>query len=214
MWQYNENELYHYGVKGMRWGVRRARQSVQTKHKEYKAKNEAYRVKMEKVAKNESAWESDRKLAKYASKSTAGKVASTVATNTAKALVGRAIIGKIPQNKDEYMQLAKQIAKQSAADYATNEVLSKSVSKKYNNAGRSLKKQKGVVSREDVYQLGLGMAKAAYPLASHIAGMKYGQMKAQRAANEAKFNAWGGRILEAKYDDIVGLSSDSWRIVK
>lgn len=27
MWKYNENELYHYGVKGMRWGVRRDRSS-------------------------------------------------------------------------------------------------------------------------------------------------------------------------------------------
>ena len=23
MWKYNQNELYHYGIKGMRWGVRR-----------------------------------------------------------------------------------------------------------------------------------------------------------------------------------------------
>lgn len=210
---YND-ELYHYGVKGMKWGVRRARQNVQTKYKAHKDRNEEYRAKMAKVAKNERAWETDRKLAKFASKSTTGKVTSTVATNTAKALVGRAIMGKLPQNKDEYMQLAKQIAKQSAMDYATNEALAKSASKKYNNAGKALKKQKGVVSREDVYQLGIGLAKAAYPLASHVAGMKYGQMKAQRAANEAKFNAWGGRILEAKYDDIVGLSSDAWRIVK
>lgn len=210
---YND-ELYHYGVKGMKWGVRRARQNIQTKYKVHKVKNEDYRAKMAKVAKNERAWETDRKLAKFASKSTTGKVTSTVATNTAKALVGRAIMGKLPQNKDEYMQLAKQIAKQSAMDYATNEALAKSASKKYNNAGKALKKQKGVVSREDVYQLGIGLAKAAYPLASHVAGMKYGQMKAQREANEAKFNAWGGRILEAKYDDIVGLSSDAWRIVK
>lgn len=27
MWEYNQNELYHYGVKGMRWGVRRDRSS-------------------------------------------------------------------------------------------------------------------------------------------------------------------------------------------
>ena len=27
MWEHNQNELYHYGVKGMRWGVRRDRSS-------------------------------------------------------------------------------------------------------------------------------------------------------------------------------------------
>lgn len=23
MWEYNQNELYHHGVKGMKWGVRK-----------------------------------------------------------------------------------------------------------------------------------------------------------------------------------------------
>lgn len=27
MWQYNDNELYHHGVKGMKWGVRKDRNS-------------------------------------------------------------------------------------------------------------------------------------------------------------------------------------------
>ena len=28
MWEYNQNELYHYGIKGMRWGVRRTQQQL------------------------------------------------------------------------------------------------------------------------------------------------------------------------------------------
>ena len=38
MWQYNyTNELYHYGVKGMRWGVRRARRENKKIDKSFKA---------------------------------------------------------------------------------------------------------------------------------------------------------------------------------
>ncbi len=39
MWQYNDaNELYHYGVPGMRWGTRRSRESYKTAKLNYKVK--------------------------------------------------------------------------------------------------------------------------------------------------------------------------------
>lgn len=35
MWTYNYNELYHYGVKGMKWGVRRASKKYEKYMKKY-----------------------------------------------------------------------------------------------------------------------------------------------------------------------------------
>lgn len=47
-----------------------------------------------------------------------------------------------------------------------------------------------------------------------MAGAKLGKAMADRKANEAKFNAWGGNILEMRFDDIVGMSDDEWRVIK
>lgn len=42
MWQYNQsNELYHYGVPGMKWGTRRSRGAYQTAKTNFKVKKSA-----------------------------------------------------------------------------------------------------------------------------------------------------------------------------
>ena len=50
MWKYNQNELYHYGIKGMRWGVRRT--DVQLGHipKKSSGKSKNVIVKSKKIS--------------------------------------------------------------------------------------------------------------------------------------------------------------------
>lgn len=46
MWQYRyTDELYHHGVKGMRWGIRRARRQSGTEHEDYKKAHDKKSVK-------------------------------------------------------------------------------------------------------------------------------------------------------------------------
>lgn len=43
MWRYDYNELYHYGIKGMRWGVRRSKEELAKQRNAEVEKNDAIR---------------------------------------------------------------------------------------------------------------------------------------------------------------------------
>lgn len=44
MWKYNNNELYHHGIKGMKWGVRRSRAQLGYSSSPRKTKKQAQKV--------------------------------------------------------------------------------------------------------------------------------------------------------------------------
>ena len=201
------DELYHYGVKGMKWGVRKSYNTA-------KESDKAYRKKLSNIADNEQASAADRKYAANASKPASVRVlksASNVAIGVGFRLALKGLVD--PTSKVDYGKLAKEVAKEVAKDYAVNEALARSVATKYNDDGiKKNGKGPSVVTREQAILTGVKVAKRTYPIASAVAGQKYGQAKARRAENERRFNQWGGNILEAKFDPIVGIDPDSYRV--
>ena len=208
----NSYELYHYGVKGMKWGIRKSYTTAKKGYSTAKERDKAYRKKLSNIADNEQASAADRKYAANASKPASVRVlksASNVAIGVGFRLALKSLVD--PNSKADYRKLAKEAAKEVAKDYAVNEALARSVASKYNDDGTK-KNGKGpsVVTREQAILTGVKVAKKAYPIASAVAGQKYGQAK--RAENERRFNQWGGNILEAKFDPIVGIDPDSYRV--
>ena len=51
MWQYNDNELYHHGIKGMKWGIRRT--PAQLGHPTKKSSSNQRRDEMKKMSDTE-----------------------------------------------------------------------------------------------------------------------------------------------------------------
>lgn len=222
MTQYRKtNDLYHHGVKGMKWGVRRTPQQlghdIRKRRAQKKAEQEAYKKKMRKIAKNRYNLDADKKRARYSAQSTTGKVISTTATTIGKTIVRDAMLGKSYSKMTPQQLAAKAVGMvaETGARYAYNEATAKSMASRYTEDGKRKPRTKTeYYTKEQKMDLAVDLAMAALPLAAYSAKTNIKTARANRAANEAKFNAWGGNILEMKFDDIVGMSDDEWRVIK
>lgn len=104
-------------------------------------------------------------------------------------------------SKAELSKKVVTLAGRTATSFAINEALAKSASNKYDDSGKR-KHKAGLIAREDVAEIGLHFARKVGPLVKWSIGMKAAQVRYRRAANEAAFERWGGRILTAKANNI------------
>lgn len=202
------NNLQHHGIKGQKWGVRRFQKKGGglTPAGKQRYSGDERRAQMKKIAKRKDIRESDRKTAEYASKKLPGRVALAV-----RGAVIRGVLSDIVKNGSVSSETAKSIAKAATMNFAEQELRAMSVSAKYDKDGKG-NNSKGIMSREDVASYAFHMTKVASPYLAKGMATKYSKVKAEREANQRRFEEWGGRILEQSFDSIVNLSSDEYRI--
>ena len=208
------SELQHFGVKGMKWGVRRSPEQ-EAKSAARKKAGEDYRKKAVKVAANNSAQVSDRKRARYASQPAAARITKTAATLVAQTLIADTLTGNLGRYKNmSKAQIAKKmagLAATTAANVAVNDALAKSAMKNYTDKGaavRGTKRSTKIVTKEDVITFGIGIGVSAARLGALVGGMKLSSAMRDRAANEARFNAWGQNVLPQKASEVLWTDGD------
>lgn len=207
----------------MKWGVRRTPQQlgheIRKRRAQKKAADKEYRQKMEKISDNYNALPSDRKRANYAKNPKAVRVGAMAVKSIMEQAMFDSVMGRSYSRNMSKKQIARSVAGavvRTGINYKVDDALAKSTAAKYNENGRKLRSVKGnkILAKEDLYETAYGIAIGALPLANYIAGAKLGKAMANRKANEAKFKSWGGNILEMKFDDIVGMSNNEWRVIK
>lgn len=207
------NELHHYGVKGMKWGVRRAKDTVSNYRAKRKAEEEAYRKKLSNISKNRYNNADAVARARYRNQSLKGRVGGEALRVATAAVLKEVMLG----NTKRYQNMSKEqlalhltsIAAGAVARTATNVVvkdaLAKSASKRYNDDGKFKKgaKRQGLYTKERKIESLVSFGVTLAPIVGVGGAAWMRQAQAERAANEARVRQWGGRILNESADNFV-----------
>lgn len=189
----NQQEIQHYGIPGMRWGIRKSPDVINRE-----------KQKMQAIARRGStaSRQSDITLAKRATSPLIQRTAKTSAVLIMNTLVGQSLTGNISKlsNPKYAAKIVAQIAGTTAANIAIENALAKSMAKNYTDSGRM---KPGLKDRAITKQDSIAMAISAAPYVvtgiAAVSGMKLQQANATRSKNEQRFNdfANNSRILDA-----------------
>ena len=205
-----QNELRHYGVLGMKWGKRKAQVSAAIDKR--KAKETEFRQKLTNIQKNNpNMVKSDIARFEYRNRSLASRIgtqATVAITGTVlKNVMNNMLFGKKPDVKSikrdavlTSLKMAKNLVKDDA--------LAKSAAKRYDSNGKVIKKS-GLLTKEDWIESGINVAEKAAVVGMYVGGKKMFDAKKNRAANEARFNAWGPNVLNKSIDRDILWVNDS-----
>lgn len=222
---YYNGELYHYGVKGMKWGVRKKPEilnRISGRIKKSRENEKTYRDKLSAIQNRKRSGlskirdDSDLKRFEYRNQSLAkraGKIAARMVT-------GRVLTDVLTGGINNYASMTKRdiarevasIALKTTAQVAAKDALAKSASKRYDSEGKKIKKSGTLLTgtKEDMIENTVKTVTDMAPVFAFLGRMKLSQVRAQQAKNEAAFKSWGQNILSEKAG-VITLSDSEWK---
>lgn len=210
------NELYHFGIKGMKWGVRRYQNKdgslTSAGKRRYNEKEASTREKLTNMSKRGRLSEFEKGVVDARNQDLSKRVTKAAAFTALSQLMVDAAMG----NMGAYYSpkgLAKRaagVAAGTAVSVKLNDYLAKSISKRYNQDGKLAEGQKRTDGKKEKrimrsVQIAAGIA----PVLLTLADMKYKQAQYNKAVNEARFRSWGGNIFRQKTRNVVWSDPDS-----
>lgn len=194
---YND-ELYHFGIKGMRWGHHKIQQLQKY--------NNDYKKKINKIANSKTAHKSDVNAAKIANTPILKRIGKNIVGSAATVLIKDLLTGELKNygnmSSSDLIKKLGSVGKSAARQFAINEITARSVANKYDINGERIKgNNKSIYTREDVVKKAIDASMIVGPILGRLGYLKLNKMAQQKKAGEAAFDRWGGRILTDKVSD-------------
>lgn len=185
-------ELYHYGVKGMKWGVRRRRgnsavASAKRMGKTVSDNEKERREQMNTISKRKDVSFMDRRIARYARKSPAQRMATVAVNSVAKEALNSTM-------RKENFSVRRAIGS-ATNDFAVKEVQAQSLSKKYNKDGSGEGSKNNILTKE------VGIA-VGYNVTRNVMSTTVNTLTGSTTTGKAALDSLGNAVMKTPYDDL------------